>query len=151
MKPEKVRFGRLEEEQAEFEEMVLGLYQEDPAGEAITREKIRGTIHELERHPEKGTIIVFRVDEAVVGYAILIFYWSNEWGGDIINVDELYVKPAWRNQGIATVFFERLQEGEFGEAVALALEVTPTNEGVRRYYQKLGFELSENRHLVKIL
>jgi len=58
MKPVNASFGRLEEEeQAEFEEMVLGLYREDPAGEAITREKIGNTVRELDSHPEKGAMI----------------------------------------------------------------------------------------------
>ena len=132
---------------SEVEQMILGLYKEDVYGEPITLEKIRETFYELTQNPEKGRIIVFTLDCEIIGYAILIFYWSNEFGGNIIVIDELFVKPALRNQGIATQFFEYLSTQ--WQAKALQLEVTPSNPRALRYYQKLGFSISKNTHLIK--
>jgi hypothetical protein len=47
----------------ELERMIFALYREDPCGEKISRRKIRDTVQELIRHPEKGTISIFRVGE----------------------------------------------------------------------------------------
>ena len=91
---------------AELEQMILALYREDPPGEKMSLKKIRRTVQELLSHPEKGNINIFCVDDTVVGYAIVIYYWSNEYGGNIASIDEFYVKPLWRGKGIGTSFLE---------------------------------------------
>jgi ribosomal protein S18 acetylase RimI-like enzyme len=134
-----------------LEVMVEGLYREDPEGEPLSRDKIRSTVQALTEHPEKGRIVIFAMDADIVGYAIVIFYWSNEYGGDIVHIDELYVKPAWRNQGIASRFLVALPFRDMGAAKGLQLEVTPTNLQAQAYYHRLGFRPSVNTHLVKNL
>ena len=129
--------------------MVLSLYREDPPGEEMTRAKIRGTARVLGSRPEKGDITLFCVDEAVVGYAIVAYCWSNEFGGDIARLDELYVRPPWRGQGIATAFLTGLgSEGE-RDVRGVELEVTPGNGSAFDYYVRRGFALKRNRHLFK--
>jgi len=138
---------------AEMEEMSLALHREDPSGEGMSREKIRRTAEELRRRPDKGAILLFCAGRVVVGYAILIHFWSNECGGDIEIIDELYVKPSWRGKGICTAFLDHLS-GVGGGPVnmkGLKLEVTPANERAHAYYLRQGFEPVRNRHLVKKL
>ena len=128
------------------------LYQEDPDGENITEEKILLTIKELKQFPEKGNVIKFIVDVNIVGYAILIFYWSNEYGGNIIFIDELFIKTDWRGQGIATKFINALIEGKLTsikEIKGIQLEVTPSNQKGLNYYQKLGFAYVRNANLFR--
>ncbi len=133
----------------ELAQMIDGLYAEDPAGEPMTRDKIHATVRELTQHPAKGRIVVFTVEQHIVGYALVIFYWSNEYGGNVVHIDELYVKGPWRNQGIATQFFAALPLWEAATTKALQLEVTPSNARARAYYQTLGFVPGPNAHLVK--
>ncbi len=68
----KPRFRRFtEDDRSELERMILALYAEDADGEPMSSEKIQRTVQELARLPQKGEIILFRVAEAVVGYAII--------------------------------------------------------------------------------
>lgn len=135
---------------SELEQMMLALYREDPEGEPLTPAKIWRTLAELRQHPEKGRILMFWVEEMIVGYGLIIVYWSNEFGGNILCIDELFVKTEWRNQGIATQFFAILPVNPLFECVAgLQLEVTPSNARALRYYQRIGFQTSLNAHLVK--
>ncbi len=136
---------------AELEEMIEGLYAEDPEGEPISHTKIQSTIQELTRYPEKGRVVIFKAESDIVGYALIIFYWSNEYGGNILHIDELYVKKAWRNQGIATQFFAALPLAEMPSVKALQLEVTPSNLHAQTYYERLGFQASTNVHLVQTM
>ena len=115
----------------------------------MTAEKIQQTISYLSRHEDQGRIIVFYVGQLVVGYAIVIFYWSNEYGGHLLNVDELYVKEAFRGRGVATHFLEYVSAGGCGMVCRLQLEVTPTNERAAAFYQRLGFVQARNMTLVK--
>jgi GNAT superfamily N-acetyltransferase len=134
----------------EVEQMAFALYREDDYGQPMTSQKIRRTTDELTARPDRGTILVFTVDTAVVGYAILIYYWSNEYGGDLITVDELYVKDAWRNRGIGTRFFDYLASEHSRRAKGVQLEVTPVNRRALEYYERQGFRRSGNTFLLKL-
>jgi len=138
-----------QDDYSELLSMVLELYSEDPEGEPITKEKIRNTISELNRNSSKGEIYVFEKDNEIIGYSILIFYWSNEFGGNILNIDELYMKENWRNQGICTRFLNKIFKKFSNTVAAFQLEVSPSNERVRNYYLRLGFSKAENLHLIK--
>jgi GNAT superfamily N-acetyltransferase len=86
--------------------------------------------------------VVLEVDGKVAGYALLIAYWSNELGGEVCVIDELYVEPAHRGSRHATRFLEALaarREAWVENAVALILETTPDNERARRLYERVGF------------
>ncbi|WP_432662315.1 GNAT family N-acetyltransferase [Wukongibacter baidiensis] len=133
----------------EVEKMIINLYKEDPEGESITREKIGDTFKQVMSFPEKCTIVVFKSSKDIVGYALLVFYWSNEYGGDILNIDELYVKSDWRGKGIASQFFKYLNEKYDEKVAAFGLEVTPSNKKALNYYKNLGFHETENSHLIK--
>ncbi|MCP4335531.1 MAG: GNAT family N-acetyltransferase [Gammaproteobacteria bacterium] len=134
---------------AEVKQMIFQLYAEAPEGQPITSEKIDNTVRELSAHPEKGRFIVFSTASEIAGYAIVIYYWSNELGGDVLHIDELFVKKAWRNRSIATRFIDAIPGNEQGTVKALQLEVTPSNERALSYYWGLGFESSRNSHLLK--
>ncbi len=130
---------------------VLSLYTEDLPGREMNPGKILNTFQEFASKPEKGQIIVFDLSNKVVGYAILVLFWSNEYGGDFIEVDELFVQENYRNRGIGRAFFQWLEETWSGKAVALSLQTTPTNYSAVTFYKRIGFEASPNRHLMKLL
>jgi len=125
------------------------LSHEDPSTERVTDKKISLTFKELTSNTKRGKIVVFEKAKAIIGYAILIPYWSNEYGGNILHIDELYVKPEHRGRGIATSFLKHMLIAH--DAVALQLEVTPTNTRARNYYRDLGFKKSKNLHLIRVI
>lgn len=130
-------------------ELIRTLYREDPAEEPMSDEKIARTFAELGARPDKGTIIAFQSDSEIIGYSILINFWSNERGGNILTVDELYVAPAFRRRGIASNFIRFLATNTFSETVALQLEVTPRNVRARKLYEALGFTAHKN-HILQL-
>ena len=128
--------------------MMHDLSHEDPSAERITDKKISLTFGKLSNNPNIGRIVVFERAKTIIGYAILIPYWSNEYGGIILHVDELYVKPEHRGRGVATSFMKQILSSKHG-IVAHRLEVTPANTRARNYYRKLGFRKSKNLHLMR--
>lgn len=127
--------------------MILGLYQADAAGESISLEKIENTIATLQDTPDLGTIELVLDTGNVIGYAILINYWSNEYGGFIKFIDEIFIEKAYRSKGIGTQFLHFLMHKKYQSAVAFALEVMPNNDRALRLYQQLGFVLDGRHHL----
>jgi GNAT superfamily N-acetyltransferase len=131
--------------------MISALYGEDMDGEKMTVAKIEATVEKLTREPNRGFMAIIEVENQVIGYAILIFFWSNEYGGEIINIDELYVLPVFRNKGVGRRFFKWL-ETEFQEkAVAFMLETTKENEKAAAFYRRIGFSNYRNLVMFKAL
>lgn len=129
-------------------EMILDLYLEDNSIKPMTPEKINRTFGAFRSHPEKGRIMVIESDGVIAGYSILLDFWSNEFGGNILFVDELFVKKEYRGQSIATDFIKYISQNRSEETVALQLQVTPSNIKARKLYERLGFELHKNDTLV---
>jgi GNAT superfamily N-acetyltransferase len=94
-------------------------------------------------------VVVFEAEGRIVGYALLINFWSNEYGGIVLNIDELYVVPERRGAGTGTAFLNYLAAGHPGDCVALKLEVLPYNRRALRLYEKLGFEKSDRDFLIR--
>jgi len=122
-------------------EQCRGLFQEDPGPFPADARNMRETLLTLRREPWRGRAVVLEVAQQVVGYALLIAYWSNELGGEVCAVDELYVTRALRGRGLGAALFEALERGDLWPTpfVAIALGVTPGNARARRLYERLGF------------
>jgi ribosomal protein S18 acetylase RimI-like enzyme len=78
----------------------------------------------------------------VSGYALLVPFYSNEFGGVVCEVDELYVRPLARGRGLGRALFTAIDEGRFGSFVATALGVTPGNDRARALYERIGFRIT---------
>jgi GNAT superfamily N-acetyltransferase len=102
---------------------------------------MRTSLAALRRDPWRGRTVVLELQGQLSGYALLISFWSNELGGEVCEVDELFVVPEHRNQGHGTALFRAILSRELWPApiVALALGVTPHNLHAKRLYERLGF------------
>lgn len=122
-------------------ELYLALDAEDPGAVPADPERPRRTLALFRAHPERGRCLVLEEDATVRGYALLVPYWSNELGGMICHVDELYVAPAARGHGHARALLASLRSGAVGwpGTVAIQLEVSPSNVRARALYEGEGF------------
>jgi GNAT superfamily N-acetyltransferase len=125
--------------------MMEALYSGDAInpGEATHGARNATDFHNTIRHllaaPQQGHIVLFLEAGTLLGYAILIPYWSNEFGGNLVFIDEIFVHPLARGRAIAKTFFRSLHSTRPFEAVALALEVSPNNVKARQLYESVGF------------
>lgn len=131
--------------------MMRALYLEDPPALPVDAGRFPRTIEFLLAEPSRGSVIIFAEGAATRGYAILVPYWSNEYGGTLLCVDELFVVPEARSRGIARRFFEYLATARPFDAVAIALEVSPANLRAQRLYESIGFSRRRNPTLIRRL
>ncbi len=135
----------------ELEAMILELYADDAATTIgnMTRQQIIRTIAAMTTTPKAGEIIIFEMEAEVIGYAILTWFWSNEFGGRMLIIDELLVKESHRGQGIASYFFQTLfQERKYSE-MAYELEVGATKAKTIQFYERHGFKSFKTKHLFR--
>jgi len=122
-------------------EMCLRLYDEDPGPLPVQAENMRATLGALRHDPCRGRAVVLEIQSQLSGYALLIAFWSNEFGGNICAVDELFVVPEHRSQGHGKSLFDAIAQGDLWPTpiVGMALGVTLGNVRARRLYERLGF------------
>ena len=96
------------------------------------------TLAELERRPARGEVLVLE-DPEPVGYVILLSWWSNEFRGEALLIDELYIAPEHRGgKGAAALRAIEARARERGVKL-LSLEVLPGADRVHALYQRAGF------------
>jgi GNAT superfamily N-acetyltransferase len=103
---------------------------------------------ELIASPAFGRVFLLVAEGAAVGYAVVALGFSLEFGGRSAFLDELYVRPQSRGQGIGTATLARLEEScrHLG-ARSLALEVHVENRKAEALYRRAGF-VSNGRQLM---
>ena len=88
-------------------------------------------------------------ESEIVGYIILTFIFSFEYGGKIAFVDELFIKETARGKGFGKEAIQFIQQEVPKLSLKLLyLEVEPHNENAQKLYLAHDFEL-HNRKLMK--
>ncbi len=123
------------------------LNREDPSPQPPPDFHMQNTLEALEREPFRGFPVVLELEGRIDGYALLISFWSNELGGELCEVDELYVKESSRGRGYGQDLIEAVKSGSGiwpRTIVAVHLEVSPENQRARDLYERLGFRPVRN-------
>ena len=88
-------------------------------------------------------------ENEIVGYIILTFIFSFEYGGKIAFVDELFIQETARGKGFGKEAIQFIQQEVPKLSLKLLyLEVEPHNENAQKLYLAHDFEL-HNRKLMK--
>lgn len=102
---------------------------------------------ELMRSNEYAECYIFEHEEQVAGYALLAKTYSREAGGKTVWIEELYVLPQYRGNGIGTKFFDYLFKNI--PALRYRLEVEPENERAVKLYKEKGFYYLPYQQMIK--
>lgn len=91
----------------------------------------------------------FEVDGDLAGYGMVSRSYSTETGGICLWIEDIYILPQHRGQGIGTAFLKFVEA--LGGAVRLRLEAEPENERAMHVYRKAGFRELGYTQLIKEL
>lgn len=109
-------------------------------GIALPAEARRAGLHPLLEGIPHGAAYLIGPARAPIGYLVVTFGWSLEFGGLDGFIDEIYVRPGVRGRGIASETLLALPRALAGAGLkALHLEVQRTNEKAQTLYTRAGF------------
>lgn len=115
----------------------------------IDSERTKDLFFEFITHENLGKSWLIQSKNEIVGYFILTFVFSFEYGGKIAFIDELYIKEMDRGKGIGKKALLFIQQEVLKLSLKLLyLEVEPHNENAQKLYLAHDFEL-HNRKLMK--
>ena len=115
----------------------------------IDKEKSKTLFQEFISNEHLGKSWLIYSENEIVGYIILTFIFSFEYGGKIAFVDELFIKETARGKGFGNEAIQFIQQEVPKLSLKLLyLEVEPHNENAQKLYLAHDFEL-HNRKLMK--
>lgn len=82
-------------------------------------------------------LFMIEYDNKIVGYGNIALTYSIEGGGNVVLLEELYIKEGFRSLGIGKKYFEFIYQNY--PAKRYRLEVTSCNEKAIALYKSLGY------------
>lgn len=122
-----------------YRSYVDAFYHTDAVNAPVPVENYRVTFDEMMRCDAYLKGYIFEYEGKPCGFALLSKTFSQEAGGFSVTIEEIYMEPEYRGKGLATEFFRWLkaQPG----IMRLRIEVEDDNEGAKRLYERMGFEI----------
>jgi GNAT superfamily N-acetyltransferase len=127
--------------------LMQGMQLDEPWTESFDETRVRSSLAELLRNSVYGLIYLTSDDNRAIAYLVICFDYSLEYRGKGAWVDELFVAPEHRQQGIGAYLLDLAESAsrEHG-AQFLHLEVGHGNRAVE-LYRRRGF-VDHNRYLM---
>lgn len=131
-----------------FLELTRHFYHSDAVLHPIPEEYHQKTFAELVRTDVYALGYLLEYAGKPAGYALLAKTFSQEAGGYVLWLDELYVLPDYRSKGLGREFFQFLED-TFPETARIRLEVEAENIRAIALYEKMGFISLPYRQMIK--
>ena len=127
--------------------LMRGLQPEDPWSVPFLEEEVHASLDELLRGPTLGRAFLIYERGLCIGYLVLSFDFSLEYGGKNAWIDELFIQAEFRGRGLGSrvLDFAANTARELGAKV-LQLEVNRGNRAIN-LYRRCGFE-EHDRYLL---
>ena len=108
---------------------------------SLSVESVDRAIARLIQTPERGALLLALDSGVPVGLAAIAYTWTLEHGGLVAWLDELYVVPERRGQGLGTALLVAARKvATDAGCAAIELEVDATHRRAENLYHRAGFE-----------
>ena len=119
--------------------MMREFYSSPAVLHKIPEDNYSKTIDEAEKRSPYLDIFILEYAGQTAGYALTAYTYSNEAGGNVVWIEEIYVLPEFQGKGIGGEFINYIKNG-YGDFARIRLEVEESNDGATRLYKREGFE-----------
>ncbi|MCC5654706.1 GNAT family N-acetyltransferase [Nostoc sp. XA013] len=131
-------------------ELMSGFNQEENIN--FDTEVYRERIHIAFDSPQLVKLWMIIANSCAVGYAVLTFSFSFEFGGILATIDEIYIVPEKRGKGLGASVLQLLaQEAIICGATTLSGDISDEKPWLFTFYKRAGFECYPYRPFYKHL
>jgi len=135
------------DDRAVFLQMAREFYRSEAVLHPIPESRDARACDEMMRWDMHMEGLIFESCDETAGYALLCKTYSQEAGGLAVWIDELYLRPAFRNRGMGKAFFAELPK--LIPAARYRLEIEPDNARAEKLYRAMGFAVLDYKQMVK--
>ena len=136
----------LRQDAAELAEFNLQMARETEGVELIP-EVIAAGVRGMIDHPERGFYLVVELDNGIQASLMITYEWSDWRNGTFWWIQSVYVRPAYRRQGLYRELYTHVKElAEQADSVCgFRLYVERDNQAAQRTYRQLGMQETDYR------
>ena len=107
-------------------------------------EKMNNSVAQLMDEKDYFHALVVENDQGTIIGFVSYFYAYYTWTGKSLYMDDLYVKPNYRGQGIGTALLQKLIDlGKKEKCKKLKWQVTNWNHKAQEFYKKMGASIDD--------
>lgn len=127
------------EDRSFYLDMAEDFYSSDAVCHPIPEKYMIDTFHALMRPDPCLAGYIMEQESERAGYALLAKTFSQEAGGVVLWIDELYVMPEYRCCGLGHEFFSYVKNNLCDHVRRIRLEVEDRNQKAISLYKSMGF------------
>lgn len=129
--------------------MASEFYNSDAVLHPVPRTHFERTVSELLASDVYVQIYMIEHEDKPAGYGLISKTFSQEAGGPVIWVEELYVRPQYRSKGLGREFFSYLEKKYEGTIARFRLEVEAENKRAVSLYERQGYKMLDYVQMIK--
>ncbi|MBS4961198.1 MAG: GNAT family N-acetyltransferase [Clostridiales bacterium] len=123
----------------EYIEMATDFYHSNAVLAPVPVQHLKATFEEMVNSDRYVDGYFIEQDGKTAGFGLLAKTFSQESGGIVVWIEELYIKPEYRSLGLGKQFFQFIEK-TYPQATRFRLETEPENDRAMKLYRSLGFE-----------
>ncbi len=131
-----------------FVAMVKDFYTSDAVLHDIPAENVLKTYSEIISGSPYVKAYMIEARGETAGYGLISLTFSNEAGGLVVWIEELYIRESFRGLGLGGQFLDFIQTEFSDKAKRFRLEMTKTNHSAKRLYSNKGYTSLEYLQMV---
>ena len=125
------------EDKNEYIKMAEDFYNSPAVLSSVPRSNFEDAFEELMKSSTYAEAFIFEQETEIAGYGLIAKTYSQEAGGTVIWIEEIYVKEKFRNKGLGSEFINYVKENI--PAKRYRLETEPDNKKAQKLYKRHGF------------
>jgi diamine N-acetyltransferase len=127
------------EDKEQYIAMSKEFYRSDAVLHDIPEDNFRSTFDVIISDSPYADGYVFDYESRIAGYALLSFTYSNEAGGEVLIIEEVYIMPLFQGKGLGKEFLAFVEKNYKNVVSLIRLEVEKSNKKALQLYKKVGF------------
>ena len=119
-------------------EMFVEFYNSPAVLHNVDTQYFSNTLDQLDAGSPYTELFILEYEQSVVGYGLVALTYSNEVGGQVVWLEEVYVREPYRSCGPGKQYSQFVFDN-YPAAKRFRLEVEPNNTRAISLYERLGF------------
>lgn len=128
------------EDKALYLKMAHDFYNSPAVLHPIPDSYIERTFEECMNGGIYASAYILEYEGKAVGYGLTAKTYSQEAGGYVYWLEELYIKEEYRSKGLGSEFFTYLEQNKEAAVTRFRLEVEADNKRAAELYTRLGYQ-----------
>lgn len=137
------------EDKDNFISMVKDFYTSDAVLHSIPDENIYNTFKEVTLGSPYAKAYIIEEQGKTAGYGLISLTFSNEAGGLVLWIEELYILEEFRGLGLGSKFLDFIEKEYSSCTKRLRLELIESNKAAQSLYIKKGYTQLDYTQMVR--